>query len=197
MPAPWHTRCGKLRCLDCRAGGGKRLASGNSSNGDVMFIYMFRRNGDHALTTDMTGRNLPSRTPSRHWMYVETLDANKFEPRRDIAEIDDMLSRVKAFGYYILRSGRQPRPDQACSNSAISFSRIAICLLSSRAMPWRSPGESRSTTRQSSCCAWLIEKRRMRLCAPSMWVRHCVDYLTRGGAEGTKPWSWSFSQSAV
>ena len=43
-----------------------------------MLVYMFRRNGDHALTTDMTGRNLPSRTPSRHWMYVETLDTNKF-----------------------------------------------------------------------------------------------------------------------
>jgi hypothetical protein len=63
-----------------------------------MLVYMFRRNGDHALTTDLTGRNLPS----RHWMYVETLDTNKFQPRRDIAEIDDVLSRVKAFGYHIL-----------------------------------------------------------------------------------------------
>jgi hypothetical protein len=67
-----------------------------------MLVYMFRRNGDHALTTDMTGRNLPSRTPSSHWMFVEALDTNKFEPRRDIAEILDVLSRVKAFGYYIL-----------------------------------------------------------------------------------------------
>jgi hypothetical protein len=46
----------------------------------------------------------------------------------------------------------------------------------------------------------LIEKRRneiARLRAPPMWIRHCVDYVIRGGAEGTKPWSWSFSQSAV
>jgi hypothetical protein len=65
-----------------------------------MFVYMFRRSGDHALTTDMTGRNLPSRTPSSHWMFVEAL--NTKEPRRrDIAEIDDVLRRVKAFGYYI------------------------------------------------------------------------------------------------
>jgi hypothetical protein len=35
-------------------------------------------------------------------MYVETLDTNKFQLRRNIAEIDDVLSRVKAFGYYIL-----------------------------------------------------------------------------------------------
>jgi len=35
-------------------------------------------------------------------MYVETLDTKKFEPRRrDIAEIDDVLRRVKVFGYYI------------------------------------------------------------------------------------------------
>ena len=60
-----------------------------------MLLYMFRRNGDHALTTDMTGRNLPSRTPFRHWMYVQTLDTNKFQPRRNMAEIDDLLSRVK------------------------------------------------------------------------------------------------------
>jgi hypothetical protein len=63
---------------------------------------MFRRNGDHALTTDKTGRNLPSRTPSSPWMFVEALDTKKFEPRRrDIAEIDDVLRRLKAFGYYI------------------------------------------------------------------------------------------------
>ena len=55
-----------------------------------MFVYLFRRNGDHALTADMTGRNLPSRTPSRHWLFVEALDTNKFKPRRDIAEIVDV-----------------------------------------------------------------------------------------------------------
>jgi hypothetical protein len=67
-----------------------------------MFVYLFRRNDDHALTTDMTGRNLPPRPRSfSHWMFVGALDTNKFEPRRDIAEIDDMLRLVKAVGYYI------------------------------------------------------------------------------------------------
>jgi hypothetical protein len=67
-----------------------------------MFVYLFRRNGDHALTTDMTGRNLPPRPRSSHWRFVEALDTNKFEPRRrDIAEIDDMLRLVEAVGYYI------------------------------------------------------------------------------------------------
>jgi hypothetical protein len=71
-----------------------------------MFVYWFRRNGDHALTTDMTGRNLPSR--SGLWMFMEALDTKKFEPRRDIAEINDVLSRVKAFGYYIFEADGQP-----------------------------------------------------------------------------------------
>ena len=73
-----------------------------------MLVYLFRRNGDHALTTDMTGRNLPSRNPSSHWMFVEALDTNKYEnkyePRRDIAEIEGVLRRVKAFGYYIFEA---------------------------------------------------------------------------------------------
>jgi hypothetical protein len=36
---------------------------------------------------------------ARNWVFLETLDTNN---RRNIAEIDDVLSRVKAFGYYIL-----------------------------------------------------------------------------------------------
>jgi hypothetical protein len=53
----------------------------------------------------MTGRNLTSR--SSHWMFVEALDTNKFEPRRDITDIDDVLSQVKAFGYYIFEADGQ------------------------------------------------------------------------------------------
>ena len=60
-----------------------------------MFVYLFRRNGDRALTTDMTGRNLPARAPSSHWLFVEALDTNKLVIRRDIAQI------IKASGYYI------------------------------------------------------------------------------------------------
>jgi hypothetical protein len=66
-----------------------------------MLIYMFRRNGDRALTTDMTGRNLPSRNSSSHWMFVEALDTSNYEPLQDIAEMDGVLRRVKACGYYI------------------------------------------------------------------------------------------------
>ena len=55
------------------------------------------------VTTDMTGRN-SVRNPSSHWMLVKALDTNKFEPRRDIAEIDGVSRQVKAFGYYIFEA---------------------------------------------------------------------------------------------
>jgi hypothetical protein len=67
-----------------------------------MLVYLFQRNGDQALTIDITGRNLPPPNRSSRWVLVEALDTQKFEPRRrDIAEIDDMLRLVKAVGYYL------------------------------------------------------------------------------------------------
>ena len=66
-----------------------------------MLVHLFQQNRTFALalTMDVTGRNLPSRMAARNWVFLETLDTNN---RRNIAEIDDVLSRVKAFGYYIL-----------------------------------------------------------------------------------------------
>jgi hypothetical protein len=67
-----------------------------------MLVYLFQQNRTCALalTMDVTGRNLPSRMAARNWVFLETLDTNK--TRRNIAEIDGMLRRVKAFGYHIL-----------------------------------------------------------------------------------------------
>jgi hypothetical protein len=67
-----------------------------------MLVHLFQQNRTFALalTMDVTGRNLPSRMAARNWVFLETLDTNK--TRRNIAEIDDVLSRVKVFGYYIL-----------------------------------------------------------------------------------------------
>ena len=67
-----------------------------------MLVHLFQQNRTFALalTMDVTGRNLPSRMAARNWVFLETLDTNN--TRRNIAEIDGMLRRVKAFGYYIL-----------------------------------------------------------------------------------------------
>ena len=47
-----------------------------------MLVYLFqqRRNADLALTTDVTGRILPS-PPSSHWTFVKALDIKNLGPR--------------------------------------------------------------------------------------------------------------------
>jgi hypothetical protein len=45
----------------------------------MMFVYLFRQKhtDDLALTTDVTGRNIPPVTSSTDWLFVEALDTNK------------------------------------------------------------------------------------------------------------------------
>ena len=46
-----------------------------------MFVYLFQnRTSARALTTDVTARNLPSRTAASHWMFVKVLQINKYRP---------------------------------------------------------------------------------------------------------------------
>jgi hypothetical protein len=60
-----------------------------------MFVYLFRRNGDHALTTDITGRNLPARTPTSHWMFVKALEIDNCPPPLDIADFEEASRQLK------------------------------------------------------------------------------------------------------
>lgn len=77
-------------------------------SGSLMLVYLFRqqRTSDRALTTDITGRNLPSATPCSHWVFVEMLDAKKARPPLGVADFKEALSRVRAFGYYTFEGGR-------------------------------------------------------------------------------------------
>ena len=38
------------------------------------------------LTSDVTGRNIPSLMPSTRWIFVASLDINKYPPPWDIAD---------------------------------------------------------------------------------------------------------------
>jgi hypothetical protein len=69
-----------------------------------MLIYLFRqrRTDDFALTTDVTGRNIPSAKSSTDWLFVEALDTNKFATPWHIADLQGVLRGLRAFGYYIL-----------------------------------------------------------------------------------------------
>ena len=71
-----------------------------------MLIYLFRqrRTDDLALTTDVTGRNIPPVTSSTDWLFVEALDTNKFATPWHIADLQGALRRLKVFGYYIFEA---------------------------------------------------------------------------------------------
>ena len=69
-----------------------------------MFIYLFRRNGDRALTTDITGRNIPPRTPTSHWVFVEALQINKSRPPLGIADFAEASRQLTQVGYYIFEA---------------------------------------------------------------------------------------------
>ena len=53
-----------------------------------MLIYLFRdeRTDNRALSTDVTGRNIPLVTSSTVWLFVETIDTRRLSPKWDTAE---------------------------------------------------------------------------------------------------------------
>jgi hypothetical protein len=68
-----------------------------------MLVYLFRqkRNGDVAVTADVTGRNLPPDTPDSHWVFVEVIDTEKTRLPLGIVDLNEAFSRVRGLGYYI------------------------------------------------------------------------------------------------
>ena len=68
-----------------------------------MFVYLFRDRCTEnlALTTDVTGRNIPSLMPSTRWIFVESLDINKYPPPWDIADLEGVLRQLRVSGFHI------------------------------------------------------------------------------------------------
>ena len=71
-----------------------------------MFVYLFRqRNADRALTTDLTGRNLPSNTPTGHWMFVKAVQIDDCPPSSlGIADFEEASRQLNQVGYYIFEA---------------------------------------------------------------------------------------------
>jgi hypothetical protein len=69
-----------------------------------MLVYLFRqgRTDDFAITTDVTGRNIPPVTSSTDWLFVEALDTSIFATPWHIADFQGVLRGLRVFGYYIL-----------------------------------------------------------------------------------------------
>lgn len=73
-----------------------------------MLIYLFRdeRTDNRALSTDVTGRNIPLVTSSTVWLFVETIDTRRLSPKWDTAEFQYAPRQVKMTGFYLFDAGR-------------------------------------------------------------------------------------------
>jgi hypothetical protein len=82
-----------------------------------MFVYLFRqrRTDNHALTTDVTGRNIPSLPPSTDWIFVGAFNVSKFAPPLNTAYFRYAVRQVRMTGFYLFEAGRVlPPPAQIC-----------------------------------------------------------------------------------
>ena len=74
-----------------------------------MIVYLFQqRNADRALTTDVTGRNLPPRAPTSQWVFLEALQIDKCQSPLGIADFDEASRQLKQVGYYIFEATVNP-----------------------------------------------------------------------------------------
>jgi hypothetical protein len=65
-----------------------------------MLVYLFQnRTSARALTTDVTARNLPSRTAAGHWLFVKRRQINKCRPP---VHLSDFNSALRHLDHYIL-----------------------------------------------------------------------------------------------
>jgi hypothetical protein len=105
-----------------------------------MPVYLFRqRNADRALTTDITGRNLPLRRPTSYWMFVKTLQIDKCPLLPGIADFEEACAADWSKSATISFKRTLNRDRISPASSAISRFRMATCLRNSRAtlmQPW-------------------------------------------------------------
>jgi len=69
-----------------------------------MLIYLFRDESSSdvfAFSTDVTGQNLPLRSPLTEWIFVEAIDTLKFVEPWDIGDFQHVLDCLRAEGYFL------------------------------------------------------------------------------------------------
>ena len=72
----------------------------------AVLIYAFRDNetNRHALTIDVTGRNLPSVTASSDWIFTEAIDTRSDPPPWDHADCECLHSWLRLDGFYLFEA---------------------------------------------------------------------------------------------
>ena len=72
-----------------------------------MLIYVFRDQGTRnlALTIDVSGHNLPSVSPSTHWIFIEAIDTLRYPPPWNVADFQCLLRWLSVDGFYLFEAG--------------------------------------------------------------------------------------------
>ena len=72
-----------------------------------MFVYLFRHTSTRnlALTSDVTGRNIPAVTPTTNWLFVEAIDTLKLSPPWNTADFQSVLHQLRVGGFYLFEAG--------------------------------------------------------------------------------------------
>ena len=67
----------------------------------LIYLYSEKETGRLALTSDVTGRNLPSLTPSTEWIFVEAITS---PPPWKPADFQRLRGWLRADGNYLLEA---------------------------------------------------------------------------------------------
>jgi hypothetical protein len=69
----------------------------------ALFVYLFRHPGTRnlALTSDVTGRNIPAVAATANWLFVEAIDTLKHSPRWNTADFQSVLHQLRVGGFYL------------------------------------------------------------------------------------------------
>jgi hypothetical protein len=75
----------------------------------IIYLFRDRKTGNFAVTSDVTGRNLPSLTSSADWIFVEAMGTPRFPPPWEPADFQRLLGWVRADGFYLLDADKEPK----------------------------------------------------------------------------------------
>jgi hypothetical protein len=83
-----------------------------------MLVYLFRDKSStdaFAISTDVTGRNIPPLSPLTEWIFVTAIDTLKLVEQWDVGNFQDLLDRLEVDSYYLFEGElKRRRPSQEC-----------------------------------------------------------------------------------
>ena len=82
-----------------------------------MLVYLFRdksRTDAFAISTDVTGRNIPPLSPLTEWIF-DAIDNLKLVEQWDVRDFQDVLDRLEVDRYYLFEGElKRRRSSQEC-----------------------------------------------------------------------------------